>query len=177
MKARPGALTYAGPTAKWHLLRTQLLGVASVASGCLGGALNLVLAATMFKELGKQWFGRMKAMPLPFQAWLLAAGAEAAASAALAAFLVVAGAATLRRPGSGARLHRRYAWAKLPLACAFATCAGAAARLRVTGDLDVIAAAAGLALIASAAYPVLLLRTFAPGRVAASDEAGGKTRG
>jgi hypothetical protein len=157
---RTTRLEYAGRRAAWHPARHALIGALSVLFGAWGVVFNLFLAATMAKELGKQWFGRMKGLPLPVQAWLAGTAAEAAASAVLAAVLVAAGAATLRRPGRAAALHRRYARVKLVLAAAFAGCAGLAVMTRVSAELDVVAAAAGLALIASAAYPVVLLRTF-----------------
>jgi hypothetical protein len=157
---RSHMLHYGGRQAAWHPARHQFVGAVSVLLGAVGVAFNFFLSATMAKELYKQWFGRMKGQPLPVQVWLAGTAAEAAASAVLAIVLVAAGTATLRRPGRAAALHRRYAWVKLPLTAVFAGCAGLAVMTQVSAELDVVAAAAGLALIAEAAYPVVLLRVF-----------------
>ena len=83
-QGHPETLPYASRNASWHPARLRLVGAASVLLGSVGFAFNFMLTGMMTKELYKQWFGRMKAMPLPVQLWLAMTGVEAALSAILA---------------------------------------------------------------------------------------------
>lgn len=153
------SLAYAEPKALSRPGWQWSVGTASVLLGSLGFVFNLAVAATMAKQLVKQWTGR-GASRLPIEPWLTLTVVEGVLSAALAGTLVAAGAATLYRPELGRRLHRGFAWPKLLLACGFAVWAGWATALYVAGDAAVIGAAAALAFISSAAYPLLLLRAL-----------------
>lgn len=163
------SLRYAEPAALRQPVRFRVIGSISIAAGCAGVAINLLIAAGMGNQLFKQWGGVRGVSRLPFvEAWLMLTGAEAVLSAGLGVFAIVMGAVMLRRPGRGPRLHRWYAWMKLGLACGFGVWAGWATVFYVSRDPAVVGAAGALAMIGSAAYPVILLRMFPPaGREAA----------
>ena len=161
-------LPYATPAALRYPSWYRVVGAFSILAGCVGLALNTFVAAAMFKQLYKQAVGR-GATRRPIEPWLLLTGTEAAAAAALAVFAVVAGAVTLARPRLGRSLHRRFAWAKLPLACVFAVCAGWGMNWFVSGEPQLVGAAAALGLLVAGAYPLFLLRTLpAEGQAAAT---------
>lgn len=139
--------------------RLRVIGTVSLLVGLLGLPLNAVIALLMFKQLFKQFSGR-GASRLPLEPWLLATGTGATLSAVLAVGLCIAGLVTICNPAAARAPHRWYAWLKLPLAVVFAACAGAYVAYFVSREPQVIGAAAALAVIVSAGYPVFLLRTF-----------------
>jgi hypothetical protein len=157
-------LTYAVPEVVRRQGQVRVIGSISVLIGCLGLLINIFVAGAMTKQLSKQWAGVKGVSSLPIEPWLMTTATEAAISTALAAFAVAAGAIALRSPARGPSFHRWYAWVKLPLACVFAVCAGWFMTFYVSREPVVVAAAAALALLASAAYPLLLLRTLGPRR-------------
>jgi hypothetical protein len=163
MQATPASqdsetLRYAAPDALVHPLRSRASGIASVAVGCVAFAVNVLIAGAMGSQLLKQIRGFKGVSPLPIEPWLITTGIEAGLGALLSIFAVFIGAITLRHPGRGPRLHRRYAWLKLPLACVFGVCAGWGMTFYVSSQPRVIAAGGILAAIASATYPLFLLR-------------------
>ena len=141
----------------------RAVGTASVVAGLLGVGVNFLVGLTMLGQLYKQWEGR-GASRMPIEPWLMTGGAAAIVGMVLAGFAVVAGMMTLHSPVLGPSLHRTYAWVKLPLACVVAGCTGWGVVFYVSREPQVIAAAAALALVVGAAYPLLLLRIFRPNR-------------
>lgn len=138
----------------------RFVGAFSILTGCGSMMLNAFVALGMFGQAYKNYAGLPGKGSRDKDAWLIATGTEAVIAAVLAMFLIGAGTVTLFCPAPGARLHRWFAWAKLPLACVVAVCAGWFTRDEVARELQVVAAGAILAMIAAAAYPLFLLRTF-----------------
>jgi hypothetical protein len=162
----PQVLSYGPPWAtRPSVLRA--MGVSGVVVGCLELLGNAFVAAAMFGQLLKQGTGR-GAVSRAFEPWLITTGAEAALSAALAGFAIVAGAAMLYRSRVGIISLRWFAWAKLPFALFFSVWAGWAMKLFVSSNPVEVAAAAMVALLCSAAYPVYVLRLFSGVRARAS---------
>ena len=144
--------------------RSQIIGAASVFVGAVSLLVNYLVGGAMIVQLLKQWgYIPHGAAREPIEAWLIVTSAEALLSAVCAVFSIAIGAMTLRRSSRAAALHVVYARVKLPLACIFAACVGWGLPFYNVRDPTAIAAAVALALIASAAYPVLLLRTFGRG--------------
>jgi hypothetical protein len=136
-----------------------VVGIVSVVVGLIALPVNAFVALAMLGQLHKQWVGR-GASRKPIEPWLMVTSAEAVVGMTLAVFAVVAGVVMLRNPGAGASLHRYYAWAKLPFACVFAWCAGQYVVFYAPREAQAVGAAAALALIVTASYPVFLLRVL-----------------
>lgn len=151
----PVPLSYAPP------IRSVGIGAASVAVGAVGFLINLIIAATLAGQLLKQWgyipHGRSRE---PIDAWLLATMLVSCFGVIFAALAVVMGVALLRGRRGAISLHRRYAWAKLPLALLFAACVGCGLPFFGIVATGSIFCAIILAFVASAGYPLLLLRSL-----------------
>src|SRR5688500_2296965 len=109
LPARVGAepLLYAEPEALRRPARLRVIGSVSIAAGCGGRGVNALVAEGMAHQIFKQRGGVKGVSRGPFiERWLMVTGAEAVLSAAMAADVSAAGAATLRRPGRWSGLHR-----------------------------------------------------------------------
>jgi choline-glycine betaine transporter len=147
------SISYAPP------IRWIGIGTASVAIGAAGLLVNVTVAAAMIGQLLKQTghitHGRSGQ---PVGAWLLATAGEACLAVVFSVIAVVMGAGLLRGRRFALPLHRRYAWAKLPLAFLFAACVGWGMPFFGVVETAARASAVVLAFLVSGGYALFLLR-------------------